>query len=126
MDDNNVSDDGSWSITFSHQDNCIYIRTTDYHADPLKLSKTKLTELAGLFEPESQGNVNTHRPPQYPPKPFDTQVIATQSRWTIGISKKNKLLFCESNDEIAEPLVFSRHDLYKYGKMMNKRVKIKK
>ena len=117
MEDINVVDDGSWSVTFSQKENCIYIRTTDYHADPLKLSKYKLEELAGLFE---------SRPTKCLPKPSDTQEIATQNGWTMGISRKNKQLFCESNDGHSKPLVFSRHDLYRYGKMMNKRVKTKR
>lgn len=127
MDDINVVDDGSgWSITFSQKDNCIYIRATDYHADPLKLPKYKLAELAGMFESATQDKDNTHSNRQATSKPSDTQEITSHKDWKIGISKRNKLLFCENKDGIAEPLVLSREDLYKYGKMMNKRVKIKK
>ena len=126
MDDSNFVDDGSWSITFSQKDDCIYIRTTEYHADPLKLSKHKLAELAGLFESVIQEKDNIHNPTQATSKPSDTQEIANQRHWKIGISKRNKLLFCENKDGIEDPLVISRDELYKYGKMMNKRVKVKK
>jgi hypothetical protein len=69
---------------------------------------------------------STNLPTQATSKPSDTQNISTHRGWTIGISKKNKLLFCEPMDGIAEPLAFSRHDLYRYGKMMNKRAKMNK
>ena len=112
-----IVDNDDWSISMSLEDECVYIKTNDYHADPLKIAKSKLIELARLF---------ASTPIQTISKPSDTRKIASQSGWTIGISKKNKLLFCESMDGIAEPLVFSRHDLYRYGKMMNKRVKSNK
>jgi hypothetical protein len=119
MADSIIVDNDSWSISLSREDNCIYIKTTDYHADPLKITKSKLIELARLF-------ASPHLLTPATSKPSDTQNVTTHSGWAIGISKKNKLLFCESMDGIAEPLVFSRQDLYRYGKMMNKRVKIKK
>lgn len=114
-----IVDNDSWSISLSREDDCVYIKTTDYHADPLKITKSKLIEMARLF-------ASTHLPTQATSKPSDTQNISTHRGWTIGISKKNKLLFCESMDGIAEPLAFSRHDLYRYGKMMNKRAKMNK
>jgi hypothetical protein len=126
MADGIIVENDSWSISLSREDDCVYIKTTDYHADPLKITKSKLIEVAGLFRSAPQGKDNAHSPLQTTSKPSDTQEIATQGGWAIGISKKNKLLFCESIDGIAEPLVFSRHDLYRYGKMMNKRVKINK
>lgn len=119
MADSIIVDDASWSISLSREDDCLYIKTNDYHADPLRISKSKLIELARLF-------ASTPLPTQAISRPSDTQNVKTHGGWAIGISKKNKLLFCESIDGIAEPLVFSRHDLYRYGKMMNKRVKINK
>ncbi|MGC1454556.1 MAG: hypothetical protein WA946_05145 [Nitrospirota bacterium] len=117
MADSIIVDNDDWSISMSLEDECVYIKTNDYHADPLKITKSKLIELARLF---------ASTPIQAISKPSDTQNISTGSGWTIGISKKNKLLYCESMDGIAEPLAFSRHDLYRYGKMMNKRAKISK
>jgi hypothetical protein len=42
MADSIIVDNDSWSISLSREDDCVYIKTTDYHADPLKITKSKL------------------------------------------------------------------------------------
>ena len=41
--------DDSWLITLSKKDKCIIIKTTDYHAEPLKLTRKELYTLGKLL-----------------------------------------------------------------------------
>ena len=52
-----------------------------------------------------------------------THQVETKNSWVISVSKQQKYLYCDSPDKQTAPLALSRKDLYRFGKMMNKRVK---
>ena len=45
-----IKEMGSWSFYASQADQKIYIKTDDYHPDPLKLSKEELLELIAIID----------------------------------------------------------------------------
>jgi len=45
-----IYDSNGWLIYYSKNDNCIFLNTSDYHPDPLQLTKENLLELVGIIE----------------------------------------------------------------------------
>jgi len=105
--------DESWSIDRSEKDNCLYIRTNDYHADPLKLTADRLREMRRLLEPAAE--------PKH--QPVDVSEEKGQGSPFFGISRKEKCLYIGIPEGWDGLLTFSRKDLYRFGKKMGKRAR---
>lgn len=113
-----IYSDQSWSIAFSDADDCLIIRTTDYHAGPLKLPLARLAEYKKTLKESAS---RTER--DMVKRPADLHQVGQQNKWILAVSKKEKCLFIASKGEGDPPLKLSRKELYAIGKMMNKRVK---
>jgi len=118
----NIYTDGSWSVALSAEGDSLIIQATDYHAGPLKLPLRQLERHIAsgekLADEEIADDLKTELP-------NDIIEIRKQSRWTIALSKKQKCLFIKTKNGEVNPLRLSRKELYRIGKMMNKRVKNK-
>ena len=95
--------DQSWAIDYSEQDKRFRLRVIDYHAQPLELSLNQLTAMAGTSNPED-------RIPRDP---------------LIGINKGQKALYIAIDEGWSGLIEISRKDLYRFGKQMNKRSKLR-
>jgi hypothetical protein len=55
-----------------------------------------------------------------PQRPADIKEVERKNGWSLGISKKEKYLICESPNGLIEPLILSRKELSRLDKMMNR------
>lgn len=114
--------DVSWAIELVDGEDCLSIRTIDYHSGPLTLPLSRLKKYIEAVE-----NAASIEAPiklkEKPPK--DVVELRRQGQWSLAFSKKNKCLIIKTAYEDEEPLLLSRKELYGIGKMMNKRVRRK-
>jgi hypothetical protein len=94
----NKYDDGSWSIDYSESEKCLYVRATDYHSGPLKLSLEQIAAMVLIGEAK-----NDVEDP------------------VVSINKKEKKLCVAISKGWSGLLTISRKDLYRFGKQMSKR-----
>ncbi len=117
-----IYSDVSWAISLIDGEDCLYIRMTDYHAEPLTLPLSRLKKyieaVDNLASDETPIKLKTE-------KPKDVVEIRRQGQWSLALSKKNKCLIVKTPYDDEEPLLLSRKELYEIGKMMSKRKKVR-
>ena len=115
-----IYSDVSWAIALVDGEDCLSIRTVDYHAGPLTLPLSRLKKYIEAVENtariEAPIKLNTEQPK-------DAVEIRRQGRWSLALSKEKKCLIVATPHEDEKPLLLSRKELYGIGKMMNKRAK---
>jgi hypothetical protein len=105
--------DGSWSIDYSESEKCFYFQVIDYHAGPLKLSFDQIAAMAGI------GTLEKDEPAVQAKAESKTQEPVA------SINKKEKKLHIAIAKGWSGQLTISRKDLYRFGKQMGRRSKLK-
>jgi hypothetical protein len=129
-----------WQITYQKKSRTYLIETTDYHADPLRLSLEDLGLMltrAGASEnvtitkksepAEKSDHVYRGATREETSKeisiPTDYVKLMDRDGYDIGISKKEKSLCIQPSGEHRGLVKISRKELAKIGKSMNKRAR---
>jgi hypothetical protein len=114
----NIYTDEAWSVVLSDKGDSLIIKTTDYHAGPLKLPLAAIgMAVKSVGTPEVS---NKHVAGK---RPADMIEVGRQGRYVLMISKKDKRIFIGTQDDAEAPLTLSQKELYALGKKMNKRVR---
>ena len=106
--------DDSWMISYSVETGELIFKTTDYHADPLRVgvdSLVKMIQGAGAGAAEGPG------------LPADHVALFRRAGYEVGLSKKEKSLCAAPVDGKGQVLKISRKEMSGIGKKMNKRAK---
>jgi len=114
----NIYTDEAWSVILSDKGDSLIIKTTDYHAGPLKLPLAAIgMAVKSVATPEVS---NKHVAGKRPAGMIE---VGRQGRYVLMISKKDKRIFIGTQDDSTASLTLTQKELYALGKMLNKRVK---
>jgi hypothetical protein len=101
-----VYNDGSWSVIFSVDENCLYVHTDDYHAGPLKIDRAMAAKIGSVFSTGAL-TVSEHKP----------------SDPVVKINKKDHCAEIEVIEGWSGVIKLPRKELYRLGKKLRKRFK---
>ena len=116
--------DESWYIGYSAEKKELIFRTTDYHADPLRIGVDSLLKLVqgiktGAIDQAGPKNAGEKLSDQ----PADYVAMFQRAGYEVGISKKEKSLCAVPTDGKGSMIKISRKEMMVIGRAMNKRVK---
>ena len=122
-----IYNDFSWSIVYSEDENCLYIRANDYHAGPLKIDRALAAQIGNTFSGYDRDKDEVGHEPDggvhRADKKADTSKKPAPNDLVIKLNKKDRCAEIEVAEGWKGVIKLPRKELYRLGKKLGKRAR---
>jgi len=117
-----IYNDGSWSVVYSEEENCLYIRAEDYHAGPLKIDRALAAQIGNSFTANDEhSGGDSHEPDGG--RMAGAAVKQKPIEPVIRLNKKDRCAEIEVAEGWSGMITLPRKELYRFGKKLGKRAR---